>query len=83
MSRWRHLEGLATKAGYTGNAVVERYVGEATKLGKSKASLYLASLLARCGERAAAGDAKSAAGTAAGALMFYEMLHMYGDVEVA
>ena len=23
MSRWRHLEGLATKAGYTGNAAVE------------------------------------------------------------
>ena len=83
MERWRHLEKLAAKAGYTGEAAVERYVGDTTKLGKSKTSLYLASLLARCGERAAAGDAKGAAGTAAGALMFYELLHQYGDLEVA
>ena len=62
---------------------MERYVGDTTKLGKSKATLYLASLLARCGERAAAGDAQGAAGTAASALMFFDMLHVYGDIEIA
>ena len=43
----------------------------------------MASLLARCGERAAAGDAQGAAGTAAGALMFFNILHQYGDIEIA
>ena len=83
MTRWRHLEKLAATAGYVGAAAVERYVGDTTKLGKSKATLYLASLLARCGERAAAGDAQGAAGTAASALMFFDMLHVYGDIEIA
>ena len=60
--------------------------GRPTSLAKDSAStttLYLASLIARCGERAAAGDAQGAAGTAAGALMFFDMLHVLGDIEVA
>ena len=83
MSRWRHLEKLAAKAGYTGGAAVERYIRDTAKIGKSKSTLYLASLIARCGERAAAGDAQGAAGTAAGALMYFDMLHVLGDIEVA
>ena len=84
MSRWRHLEKLAAKAGYTGGAAVERYIGDTAKIGKSKSTLYLASLIARCGERAAAGDAQGAAGTAAGALMYFDMLHVLGNIiEVA
>ena len=62
---------------------MERYIGDTSKLGKAKSTLYLASLLARCGERAAAGDAQGAAGTAAGALMYLDMLHVYGDIEIA
>ena len=83
MTRWRHLEKLAAKAGYTGGAAVERYIGDTAKIGKSKSTLYLASLIARCGERAAAGDAQGAAGTAAGALMFVDKLHVYGNIEIA
>ena len=83
IARWRHLEKLAAKSGYVGEAAVERYIGDTSKLGKAKSTLYLASLLARCGERAAAGDAQGAAGTAAGALMYLDMLHVYGDIEIA
>ena len=84
MTRWRHLEKLAAKAGYTGGAAVERYIGDTAKIGKSKSTLYLASLIARCGERAAAGDAQGAAGTAAGALLYFDMLHVLGNIiEVA
>ena len=83
IARWRHLEKLAARSGYVGEAAVERYIGETSKLGKAKSTLYLASLLARCGERAAAGDAQGAAGTAAGALMYLDMLHVYGDIEIA
>ena len=83
LGRWRHVEKLAAKAGYTGASSVELYLGECTKLGQARDTAYLAALLARIGHEAANGRPELAAGTAAAALGFLDTTYVQGETDLA
>ena len=80
-TRWEFVEALAVGAGYSSVNRVELYVTECTKLGRSRYTALLGTLLSRIGAAAADGDCEMAKGLAGASLAFLEMVLLSGDIE--